>query len=55
MNFAMNTAKKVNFEILVRISATNNLTAVVKIHELSQYVVKGISRVWVIRFLSKNC
>ncbi len=40
MNFAMNAAEKVNVEVLVWISATNNLTAVVKMHELSQYVVK---------------
>ena len=39
---------------LVGISATNNLTAVVKMHELSQYVVKSISRVWVIKFMSKK-
>ena len=26
MNFAMNTAEKVNFEVLVLISATDNLT-----------------------------
>ena len=31
---------------MVWISATNNLTAVVKIYELPQYVLKNISRVW---------
>ena len=45
MNFAMNTVEKVNFEVLVLISAKHNLTAAVKMHELSQYFVKGISRV----------
>ena len=54
MNLAMNTAEKVNFEVLVWISATNNLTAVVKMHELSQYVLKSISRVLVIKFMSKK-
>ena len=54
MNFAMNAAEKVNVEVLVWISATNNLTAVVKMHELSQYVVKSISRVWVKKFISKK-
>ena len=54
MNFAMNAAEKVNVEVLVWISATNNLTAVVKMHELSEYVVESISRVWVIKFMSKQ-
>ena len=54
MNFAMNAAEKVNVEVLVWISAKNNLTAVVKMHELSQYVVKSISRVWVKKFISKK-
>ena len=50
----MNTAEKGNFEVLVWISDTNNLTAVVKMHELPQYDVKSISRVWGIKFVSKN-
>ena len=50
----MNTAEKGNFEVLVWISDTNNLTAVVKMHELPQYDVKSISRVWGIKFMSKN-
>ena len=55
MNFAMkNAAEKVNVEVLVWISAKNNLTAVVKMHELSQYVVKSISRVWVKKFINKK-
>ena len=54
MNFTMNAAEKVNVEVLVWISAKNNLTAVVKMHELSQYVVKSISRVWVIKFMYKK-
>ena len=54
MNFAMNAAEKVNVEVLVWISATNNLTAVVKMYELSQYVVQSISRVWAIKFISKK-
>ena len=45
---------KVNFEVLVWISATNNSKSVVKMHELSQYVVKSISRVWVIKFMGKK-
>ena len=45
MNFAMNAAEKVNVEVLVLISATNNLTAAVKMLEFPQYVVKSISRV----------
>ena len=51
MNFAMNAAEKVNVEVLGWISATNNLTEVVKMHELSQNVVKSISRVWVKKFI----
>ena len=54
MNFAMKAAEKVNVEILVWISATNNLTAVAKMHELSHYVVKSISRVWVKKFVGKK-
>ena len=54
MNIAMNTAEKVDFEFLVWISATNDLTAVVQMYELSQYVTKNINRVWVINFMSKN-
>ena len=50
----MNTAKKGNFEALVWISATNNLTAIVKMHELPQYNIKSISWVWGIKLMSKN-
>ena len=50
----MNTAEKGNSEVLAWISATNNLTGVVKMHELPQFVVKSISRVQWTKCISKN-
>ena len=45
---------KNNFEVLVWISATNILTAVVKMHELPQYDVRHVSRVWGTDSMSTN-
>ena len=51
----MDIAEKENFEVLVWISATNSSTAIVKMLESPQYVVKSISRVWGAKFsMSKN-